>query len=273
MPGHHLVCTKLQSSLLQIVEDTTEAGIQVVLDILCLRVGMDINEFIREDIESSNAIFWIGTPGLKSHSNFKALVLQTTQQQLNLSTSNTKPRRILNNFTHFGCLVTVAGAAFPSVVDLNFHPLDFRQELEHYRHLPQLAAAALGVDHLPEFQARYNLYCEQTKRVEATFTPTAIHQRLEMTEDELKQQQVDTEAKLKELLAGIPDQMLRDLEGAEEAQQQTMQTKVLAMREHALVLSSTQLQSFYIPLKGGSKPDSPKESYFDVCKGDCLLVS
>jgi hypothetical protein len=51
--------TKLQGHLLQLVEDMQKAGIQVLLDILCLQVGMDINEFMCEGIELSNFIFWI----------------------------------------------------------------------------------------------------------------------------------------------------------------------------------------------------------------------
>ena len=45
--------------------DLRAIGLDVKLDIMDLKAGMDIDEFMREGVTTSTAIFLIGTPGYR----------------------------------------------------------------------------------------------------------------------------------------------------------------------------------------------------------------
>jgi hypothetical protein len=63
-------CVALQSQLLSIVEDMAIAGVDVLLDICCLRVGVDIVSFMERGIQTSDSILWIGTTHLVQRISF-----------------------------------------------------------------------------------------------------------------------------------------------------------------------------------------------------------
>jgi hypothetical protein len=66
----HEGLARLQTSLLHIVKDLKWAGIQVLLDILNLKINSDINKFMIDGVESSDSILWSGTPKLKLRISF-----------------------------------------------------------------------------------------------------------------------------------------------------------------------------------------------------------
>lgn len=257
---------KLQGQLLQMVKDLGVAGIDVILDILRLRVGMDITKFMQEGIESSNAILWIGTPVLKSRINFNnrgeadnpaTVEFVHIQQKLKLH-----PKSLLPML--FGG--ATAGLSFPSIPSFKSRPFDFRQDKEYFRQLPLIAATIMGISHRKDFRTQYTNYCYMTRELEGCFIEAAIQQRLTLANNEDEQQTAKTEAKLKELLTNIPEQYQKQQGEAEEAQKQALKVRVQLVRERTLDPTTihSRALAFYIPLKGGLQPDTPPALYFDV---------
>lgn len=70
-PQDATVRSELQHQLLQLVEDLKHGGITALLDIMQLRPGSDVKQFMEQEIAKSHTVLWIGTPDLKSRIKFE----------------------------------------------------------------------------------------------------------------------------------------------------------------------------------------------------------
>lgn len=254
---------KLQSRLVQLVNDLKEASIDVTLDILRLRVGMNITNFMKDGISESKAVLWIGTPGLKARIRFRQ--------------DGTPDNPATEEFVHIQSkshsnihLLWFSGNqlenSYPSAEGLLQKFTDFRNEREYFQLLPLLAATILEVDSSPVFKTQYSLYLYEILAIERTFTETSIIKRLEQKSQETEQQQVITEAKIQQLLDDMPEHYRTQQIAADEALLQSLNARVLHAKSTALAPDTPHALalSMYIPLHGGHKPDSPEVNQFDI---------
>eukprot|EP00026_Physarum_polycephalum_P000220 Phypoly_transcript_00220.p1 GENE.Phypoly_transcript_00220~~Phypoly_transcript_00220.p1 ORF type:complete len:1904 (+),score=301.75 Phypoly_transcript_00220:90-5801(+) len=259
-------CAALQARLLSLVQDMALAGIEVLLDILCLSVGVDINEFMQTGVETSDSIFWIGTPRLVQRIAFNpdgTPANPATIEFCHIKEKVTKvPGNALRPLLFLGASADKAFPPFPSAPP----HVDFRTEKDYFKIVPQLAASVLGVDQHPEYRKLFSDFCTQMRALEATFTAESIWKRLETAEHELKREAERMNDRLNQLLNKIPDTLLEQLEGIKDAQLKAFHSQVPLIQSNILAKSTivTQSLDLYIPLKGGMKPDTPPQNYFDV---------
>eukprot|EP00026_Physarum_polycephalum_P000242 Phypoly_transcript_00242.p1 GENE.Phypoly_transcript_00242~~Phypoly_transcript_00242.p1 ORF type:complete len:1865 (+),score=284.20 Phypoly_transcript_00242:114-5708(+) len=258
-------CTALQMRLLTLVQDMELAGITVLLDILYLHVGVDIIKFMKEGIETSDSIFWIGTPRLVQRiwfnngvpANPATIEFCHIRDKIQSVPQALRPLHFLGESvaTSFPPL-NVASPPVPST-------LDFRNEKHYFTTLPQLAAAVLGVDEMPEYKRLFQEFCAQIRATEATFTVSSIMQRLDDAAKQLEQEEENKEEQLQQLLGKIPESLRSELAGTKEAQVQAFHSLLAQIQASALSNATLDLD-LYIPLKGGAHLDTPSQLYFDV---------
>jgi hypothetical protein len=256
--------THLQSSLVRLVQDMSHARIDVTLDILRLRVGMNINDFMRTGIHESNAVLWIGTPGQKDRIKFNddgTPANPVTIEYVHIKDKAKSSHGLLFPLWFSGSYVA---DSYPTAQDLSV--IDFRNEKEYFHRLPRLAAALCEVAHMPAFRKGYSQYLTEIRALEANFTEDAISKRLEQEKQAGETQQLNTEMQLQQLLENMPEQYRALQVAAQEVQLQSLNTRIQQIREHACSPEAPYVQalSFYIPLKGGHSPDTPLSDRFDI---------
>lgn len=240
------------------------AGIEVLLDILRLSVGVDINLFMKEGIETSDSIFWILTPRLKERINFSGNPLNpATIECLHIQDKVKNKPKSLQPLWFVGDNVE---DTYPTGGTLSLKNLrDFRDEKEYFRRLPLLAAQVLDIAHFPAFREHYKNFYLQTKTLEDSISPAAVWRRLEAAEDELKQNKTKLKDRLQELTATIPEKYREHLIGAQEVQLKALHALLLRFKDDMMspTTSHAQALAFYIPLKGGPQIDTPSSLCFD----------
>jgi hypothetical protein len=245
------------------------AGVEVLLDILRLSVGVNINHFMKSGIEASDSIFWIGTPHLVKRISFNSDNRPTNPATIEFCLIRDKIRESPHSLRPLHFLGDNPEASFPPLT-ITSPPIpstmDFRNDRDYFKSVPQLAAAVLGVAELPEYKRMFRQYCARMQETEATFTFAAIARRLETTEIELQRERTKKEEQLQHLLSKIPESLLLELEGTKEAQTKAFHTLLSQIQSLVLSKSSAESQSLelYIPLKGGAHLDTPPHLYFDV---------
>lgn len=240
------------------------AGIEVMLDILRLSVGVDIDQFMKEGIETSDSIFWILTPRLKERINFSnsphnpaTVECLRIQEKVKTKVKSLQPLWFLGEKVE---------DSYPTGGDLNLKNLkDFRDEKEYFRRLPLLAAHVLDIAHFPSFREHYKNYFLQTKALEENINPASVWRRLEEAEDELKQTKVKLKERLQELTATIPEHYKEYLLGAKEIQQKALHSILHRFKDTVISPTTSHAQAlhFYIPLKGGTQIETPSSLCFD----------
>lgn len=246
------------------------AGVTVLLDILYLHVGVDINKFMKEGIETSDSIFWIGTPRLVQRIWFKDGI-PVNPATIEFCHIRDKIQSLPQSLRALLFLGESAKTSFPSLTPMP-DVVNFRNEREYFKTLLQLAADVLGVDELPEYKQLFNKFCTQMRATEATFTLSSIMQRLEEAATQLAKEDTDKENELKQLLLKIPESLREALEGTKEAQAKVFHSHIAQIRTSALSSPTPELD-LYIPLKGGAHLDAPPRLYFDVAEGYALSSS
>jgi hypothetical protein len=156
------------------------------LDILCLSVGVDINEFMQNGVETSDSIFWIGTPRLVQRMAFNQDGTPANPATIEFCHIKEKVAKAssscLRPLLFLGAGVEQAFPPFPSAPP----HLDFRSDKDYFKTVTQLAASVLGVDQHPDYHNLFGEFCAQMRALEATFTAESIWKRLETAEYDLK---------------------------------------------------------------------------------------
>jgi hypothetical protein len=257
----------LQNQLIQLVQDMKEAHIDVTLDILSLRVGTNISEFMHNGISMSDAVLWIGSPVLKARIKFKddgVTPDNPATEEFVYIQAKAKSR---NNFLF---PLWFAGDKVENAYPCNLATkcTDFRNERKYLRHLPFLIATILNVASLPSFSHKYAQYLSKTRALESTFTDTAISKRLEKSKEEFEQQQSLTEIQLQQLVSKMPVLYQDQQAAADEAQLKGLNSRMKLMRTNSLSPDTPHARelALHVPLKGGKKPDAPPSEQFDVLK-------
>ena len=241
------------------------AGVEVLLDILCLSVGVDINEFMQTGIETSDSIFWIGTPRLVERISFNKDGTPANPATIEFVHIQDKVKDVPQSLCPLLFLGASAEKAFPPFPSAPT-PYDFRTEREYFKILPQLTASVLGIDQHPDYQRLFSEFCAQMRSVEATFTSEAIWKRLETADQEMRLEAARMEERLNQLLNKIPDNLLEQLEGIKDAEVKAFHSQIPIIQTNALAKATTVTPALhhYVPLKGGTKRDTPAQYYFDV---------
>lgn len=255
-------CTALQERLVRIVEDMGEAGIDVLLDVLRLNMGTNVNEFMQNGIIESSAILWIGTPRLKQRINF-------TTQPPNPATFECL--KIMEKAHHHSqCIQPLwfggddVSAAFPDGCGLDIsNLLDFRQEQQYFKKLPLLVARILHLEHSPQFLANYTTFCNEIQLLDDSITEQAVWDRWAVSEANKQQ---ESAKRIEELIQQIPNNYKRDQLEANEAELRILEGIIEHQRELIMDANSLKFKSleFYIPLNGGTHPNSTIDQYFSV---------
>ena len=256
---------KLQTRLVQLVEDLKEANIDVTLDILRLRVGTNITRFMEKGIATSDAVLWIGTPGLKSRIKFNVDGMAdnpATEEFVHIKEKAARHNDCIYSLWFMGDKLD---DSYPSH-ELTMRNSDFRDEREYYRLVPQLAATILKVTHMEEYNSQQAQYNAEINALEATLTASAITKRLEQGSKEDEQRRVATEVKLQALISGMPEHYKEQQTAADEAYLQSLNAKLLKARSKALAPDTphAQMLNYYIPLRGGRRVDSMEADQFEV---------
>jgi hypothetical protein len=246
------------------------AGVKVLLDIQQLSVGVDIEEFMKDGVNKSDSIFWIGTPRLVERIKFNNDIPAnpaTFEYRLICDKIKEAPHSLypllFSGDNPKKSFPPLYGSAVSSLA-----VLDFRKERNYFKIMPQLAAAVLGVEEWPEYQHMFNEYCTQIREIEAKFTTASILKRMETAEMEMQQQAAKAAEQLKQLLEKIPGSLLLELEGTKEAQLRAFHSRLEQVRTRILTKSTAEMKGLdlYIPLKSGTQLDTPTAMYFDIEK-------
>ena len=244
------------------------AGIEVLLDVLRLSVGVDINEFMKAGIEKSQSIFWIGTPRLVERISFNTDNTPANPATIEFCHICEKIKEAPNSLYPLLFLGDSLEKSFPPLLGSSTPTqavLDFRKDRDYFKILPQLAASVLGIDKHHEYQRMLIEFSANVREVEASFTATSILKRLETAEKEMQHDAAKMEERLKRLLSKIPESLLRQLEGTKEAQARAFHSLVVQNRTTALTKAAVDAGlALYIPLKGGAQLDTPPELFFEV---------
>ncbi len=246
-------------------------GVDVLLDINCLRIGVDIDKFMQEGVKSSDFIFWIGSPHLVKRMAFKPDgVTPANPATVEFCHIKEKCKLSPNSLQLLWFQGTKLDDSYPPPalglsIDRPSFTFDFRDEKKYFRTFPQIAASILGISRLPSYHKLHSEYLRQIFVEQITFTPKAIWAHLEKSKVKLQQQNAKVEQTLNQLFASIPEQCLKERERAKETQLHAFNSQVYRLQSESLqnTVRSTEL-SFYIPLKGGLQPNPPPQFHFDV---------
>lgn len=277
---------QLQKQLLDLVEDLSHAGITTALDIMQLRPGSDVQQFMKNEIEKSNIVLWIGTPDLKKRMIFDDKGMPTTNAAIEFTHICNKTKieavsyaKVLSSQDSLDSFSSLPSSkwsvqallfrgkeldAFPANHGLPVISHDFTHEANYYAVLPQLVGAILGISNSPKFLQSYNKYCTNVAKWEKSFTLTAIQSRLELNIQEELRIQVQSDARLKELLSHIPAAYIKDQLDADVAQTQALLTALSQMKKDSLSPDTPHSQAleYYVPLQLGTQQDTPPQFQF-----------
>lgn len=269
-PQDPLSRDQLQGQLLDLVDDLSHAGINTLLDIMQLQPGSDVKQFMESEIRDSNTVLWIGTPDLKARVKFDEKGNPTTNAAVEFEHICRKSSITLfppSTASSIGWSIQAlwfrgnsVSDAFPEhQLSVTLH--NYTNNTNYYTILPQLVASFIGIADNPQFTHAYAEYCNNVELWEASFTPVAIHSRLELDKLEALSHHEASEMKLKELLANVPESYIKAQVDADEAKTQVLLSSLVHLKQVSLSPGSPHAQSleYYVPLELGTQQDTKPE--------------
>ncbi len=265
---------ELQARLLDIVDDLSNANIEVLLDIMQLHPGSDVKRFMEDKIKSSNTVLWIGTPDLKSRITFTDDGKPSTNAAIEFchirdkdaaisGGTLTSPHWSIQALWFYG---KTPSDAFPDKHGLNSVPHDFTRARDYYIRLPLLVASIFGILNSSPFDQEYEAYLQTIKQYEVGFSTSSIESRLQEEKSQASKKRHETELRIESLINNMPDSYLQQQRQTHDAQKQALLSRLSQIKHDSLSPDTPHAQAleYYVPLKGGPHPDSEPPQYFDA---------